>query len=88
MYELDNNERDFLRRFGQTGNGKEFLALLEKIKNSIDKSSTIPKDSDYGAQVEGRRLTTELITKVTQAMNNKKRDFGHSPQEFGVDEFH
>lgn len=86
MYEFNKNEIDFLKRFGQTANGKELLNLFEKIKIKADSASSIPAGADYGAQVEGRRLVNELLSKITDTMNQKERK--SSGKQDGVDEFY
>lgn len=85
MYTFNKTEEEFLKRFGGTSNGKEVLALLERIKVKADSASAIPKGADYGAQVEGRRLVTSLLTDITDLMN-KKEKYTEKP-EVGVDEY-
>ncbi len=85
MYDFSKSESDFLKRFGETSNGKELLALLERIKSKTDRASSIPAGADYGAQVEGRRLVNTLFTDIINHMNKKERN--RSDREVGIDEF-
>lgn len=85
MYEFDKNEKDFLQRIGQTGNGKELKNILANIKAKVDSASSIPKDADYGAHVEGRKLVNSFLADILMLMSRKKNISGASN---GIDEFY
>ena len=85
MYIFNKTENDFLKRFGDTSNGKEMAKLLKSIAIKADSTSSIPKDSEYGAQVEGRKIVKELFDKLIEAMTKTSRN--QDIPEVGVDEF-
>lgn len=72
MYEFDKKEIDFLRSLGLTKDGHELIYLLKKVQATVMDSSNIPDGSDYGAQVEGRKLTKKVIALFIEAMKPKK----------------
>lgn len=85
MYEFNSTEKEFLKRFSGTGNGKEFAAILKSIASKVDKTSNIPTGSDYGAQVEGRKLVSEMIYKLLKEMD--KKQVINRLKEEGIDEY-
>lgn len=85
MHDFTQNEKDFLRKLGSTGNGRELIILFEKLKYKLDRTSSIPEGSDYGAQVEGRKLTVDFFDKMILTMRTNTKNFVDS--ETGVDEF-
>lgn len=85
-FDLNQNERLLLRSIGQTGNGAAFVHLLEKLKNDMSSVDSIPPGStDYGAQVEGRRLFKEFIKELTRCMTINAIKKG--PRVDGNDDF-
>lgn len=85
MYIFNKKEEDFLKRFGDTANGKEMVQLLKSMAQKADSTSSISKDSDYGAQVEGRRIVKQLFDSLIEKMTkiNRNKDI---PEE-GIDEY-
>lgn len=84
-YEFSKTQLDFLKRFGESSNGQELGSLLKSMSAEIDRSSNIPSDADYGAQVEGRKLVIQLFKKLLDAMKKPKAIPFES--ELGNDEF-
>lgn len=72
MYEFSKTELNFLKKMGETGNGKDLISLLKRIMDNADRASAIPKGSDYGAQVEGRKLVREILSSIVDSMGERK----------------
>jgi hypothetical protein len=80
MYEFSKKEIDFLRSLGVTKDGHELVYLLKKMQYAIMDASNIESDSDYGAQVEGRKLAKKVISDLIVNMIPKK-DVGNSQED-------
>lgn len=85
MYEFTKTELDFLKRFGNTGNGKELLSILQRMKTKSDSTIDIPTGADYGAEVEGRKIVNKLFTSMIEAM--VKKESISERREVGIDEY-
>lgn len=72
MFELSKTELELLEKIGHSGNGRELIHLLKKIRADIDKTTNIPDNSDYGAEVKGRALTTKILNKLLSGMEKNK----------------
>lgn len=68
MFDFSQKEKELLEKIGATGNGREFISLLKKMKNDIDKTSNIKEGADYAAEVKGRAITTKIINKLLDGM--------------------
>lgn len=86
IYDLNKEQKAFLRRFGKTGNGLEMQKILQEMKIAIDSASTIPAGSDYGAQVEGRRIAGQLMADILSALREKASNPQFQP-DVGIDEY-
>ncbi len=85
MYSFSPQELSLLRRLGASSHGREFSLLLQKVSDTIDKSSNIDANSDYGAQVEGRKIAVKLFQEIISAI--KEQDKSGTHKEIGIDEF-
>ncbi len=85
MFDLNAQQKEFLNRFGKTGNGRDMITLLKTIAANVDKTSNIPAGSDYGAQVEGRKLLATMITNILKEMSRKP--VIHSGEQKGTDDY-
>lgn len=86
LYEFSSEQIDFLKRINKTVHGRELKELLNCLKTDLDRSSTIAKDSDYGAQVEGRKLAVELIDNILSGMAKKSMNKADVDNELDEDD--
>jgi len=86
MFEFSTQEKQLLEKIGLSGSGREFIHLLKKMRADIDRTSNIPEDSDYGAEVKGRAITTRIINKLISSMEKTPRsDFKDTEDLDNVD---
>ena len=58
MFDFTTTEETFLKNLGESSQGRDLKRLFHRMRSEIDRTSNIPKSSDYGAEVEGRKLAS------------------------------
>ena len=84
MFEFTKLDEELLDRIGKSSEGRTFLHLLRRIKNNVEKVSNIKDNKNYGAEVEGRKLASKLISDLIERMDKQKTPH---PEVDSLDDF-
>lgn len=64
-------EKRFLQALGKTENGKQLIELFGRMRDTYADIDTIEPGSDYGAEVEGRKMFKTFIKDITTQMKSR-----------------
>lgn len=84
LYVFTTKEKEFLRRLGESHDGRDLRVILNKVLTAMADVSTI-KTGDYGAQVEGRKFAKSFIALFIENMERSKEKQGGDDDD--VDEY-
>lgn len=71
MYNFSKEELQLLKTIGRGEVGRKFVDLLERMTRKISDVSDI--EGDYGAKVEGKKLTKNFIKDLIYNISKKEQ---------------
>lgn len=70
LYNFSNEEKEILQALGENTAGVQFLRIIKKLIAIIGDVGNI-EGPDVAAQVEGRKLTKEVLLAISKEMRDK-----------------
>lgn len=79
MIEIKPHEKSVLSRVGHGPYGKEFIAILKKVRSQVSSLEGLKPGADHNAAVEGRLLFTQYADELIKSLEYEERK--HRPSD-------